>query len=155
MAIPARRTPTRDAKFFGALQLGARITVACLEAGYQRSAVYRWREVDTAFAASWTQAQDIAADLLEEEADRRGRDGYDEVTTRDGVQTIRNKHSDTLLVTRLKAMRPERYRDRGTTSAAPPQPIIIVVKNHLKELAGRLAAQGIAPKDMDLTKEEK
>lgn len=154
MAILARRTPARDAKFFASLQSGAPITVACREAGYQRSATYRWRKDDTDFVTRWNEAQDIAADLLEEEADRRARDGYDEVTTRDGVETIRNKRSDMLLLARLKAMRPERYREGGAAQGSKTVTIEIVVRNHLKELAERLAAQGIAPQDMNLTEQE-
>ena len=155
MALQARRTPARDAKFFAALQTGASITVACKEASYQRSAAYRWRKDNTDFATNWNEAQDIAADLLEEEADRRARDGYDEVTTRDGVATIKNKRSDMLLLARLRAMRPERYREGGAAQGSKTVKLEIIVRNHLKELAERLAAQGIAPQDMKLTEQEK
>jgi hypothetical protein len=153
MAKQAKRAPARDVLFFETLQQGATVGVACNASGYQHSAVYRWRKQDPAFATLWTEAQDIAADLLEEEADRRARDGYDETTSRsDGLQIIRNKRSDGLLLARLKAMRPERYRERSGSDG--PKPIVLVARNHLKELAERLAREGIARKDMDLTSTE-
>lgn len=78
--MPAKsvRTPEGDAKFFAALENGHPVRAACQAAGYARRCAYRWRKDDPAFATQWSEAMHIAGDLLEEEADRRGRDGYDE-----------------------------------------------------------------------------
>jgi hypothetical protein len=135
MAPLAKRTVVRDEMFFMALQRGVTVDVACHEAGYQRSAVYRWRKDDAVFAALWREAQDVAIDLLEEEADRRGRSGYDETTTVNGeVRTVKHKYSDQLLLQRLRAMRPERYRDRGLSKEAQRITVEFVVRNHLGDL---------------------
>ncbi len=56
-------------------------------------------------------AVEIAADVLAAEADRRGRDGVliDEVLARNTRGPRR--YSDTLLLARLKAVKPELYRE--------------------------------------------
>ena len=72
---PPKRSPKADARFFRALENAAAIALACRRAGYSRAAVYRWRAEDKAFAARWQLATAMAADALEAEADRRGRDG--------------------------------------------------------------------------------
>lgn len=69
-----------------------------------------WR-TDPIFAAACQGALETAADKLEEEVIRRGRDGWDEVQfNREGVAvgTIR-RYSDNLLLNALRAARPDRY----------------------------------------------
>lgn len=67
---------------------------ACAASGVSRNKAYRWRE-DITFRTLWEEALEDAADLLEQEAWRRARDG-----------------SDTLLIFMLKGLRPERYNDK-------------------------------------------
>ena len=153
MAHQAKRTAARDALFFDALQKGIAVHAACLASGYQHSAVYRWRKQHQAFADLWNDAQIVAADLLEEEADRRARDGYDETTTRsDGVQTVKNKRSDMLLLARLKALRPERYREGGGPQDLRNVKIEFVVRNHLLELTERMAKEAEKAAERDTIK---
>ena len=113
MSNPSTRTPEGDALFFAALENGFPVRAACEAAGYARRCVYRWRKEHEDFAQSWAEALMVAADLLEEEADRRGRDGYDEPVFFQGeVRGAKRKYSDALLLARLKALKPEHYRER-------------------------------------------
>ncbi|HJU40431.1 MAG TPA: hypothetical protein VJ724_12710, partial [Tahibacter sp.] len=115
-----KRSPKADARFFRALETAASIALACRRAGYSRAAVYRWRAHNADFAKRWRLAIAMAADALEAEADRRGRDGVpvDEVLKRNERGTRR--YSDTLLLARLKAVRPELYREPSPPVARRP-----------------------------------
>jgi hypothetical protein len=70
----------------------SRATKAC---GIDRSAAYKARETDAAFAQAWDDADKVLCDEMEYELQRRGR------TT-----------SDTCLIFWLKAHLPEKYGDR-------------------------------------------
>ena len=53
----------------------------------------------------------MAADTLEGEADRRGREGWSEdVFYRGQVVGKRQRYSDRMLMFRLKALKPEMYK---------------------------------------------
>ncbi|NOT40991.1 MAG: terminase [Alphaproteobacteria bacterium] len=130
MSQPSRRAAKRDQIFFTALENGYSINRACDAAGYARTSVYRWREEDDAFAMAWLRALNVAADLLEDEADRRGRDGTDEPVFYQGERCgAKRKYSDALLLARLKALKPAQYRD-GTFSQ---QTVNIVVRDFINE----------------------
>jgi hypothetical protein len=142
MTQPTRRAAKRDEVFFTALQNGHSIGRACEAAGYGRATVYRWRETDDTFAAAWLRALNVAADLLEEEADRRGRDGFDEPVFYQGEQRgAKRRYSDTLLLARLRALRPAQYRDGAFTQ----QTVNIVVRDFIKERAEAAALKANAP----------
>lgn len=65
---------------------------------------------DAAFAASWVQAVESAADRLEQAAWRRAVDGVAEPVIRGGQQVGETvKYSDALLVRLLQARRPGRF----------------------------------------------
>jgi hypothetical protein len=86
---------------------------------YAPRSVYRWRGEDPDFAARWATAVQMAGDLLEEESDRRGRDGYDvPVFHRGEVCGVKRVYANGLLLARLKAIRPARYRESRTVTAA-------------------------------------
>ena len=125
------RTAQADVRFFTALENGHPVRVACEAAGYARRSVYRWRAEDEEFAKAWVDAVMVAADLLEEEADRRGRDGTEEPVFYQGAQIgAKRRFSDALLLARLKALRPAQYRD----NAPQPQPAVtIVIRDFLNE----------------------
>ncbi len=128
------RTNVGDAMFFKALENGHSIRAACAAAGYTRQVVYRWRQKDPAFDESWRRAVMMGADLLEEEADRRGRDGWDQpVFFRGGQAGVKRKYSDALLLARLKAVRPDLYRERATTHSHPQAPVVVVRDFALEE----------------------
>lgn len=115
MPAPSTRTPDADDRFFTALENGHPVNAACAMAGYARRCVYRWRSADPMFAARWKDANAVACDLLADEADRRGRDGFDEPVFYKGEQCgTKRRYSDGLLLARLKALRPEQYRETPT-----------------------------------------
>ena len=135
MSNPKKRTPARDERFFAALANGHAVGRAADAAGYASASVYRWRLADPLFAGNWARAQAEAADLLAEEADRRGRDGVDEPVFHAGREIgSKRRYSDGLLLARLKALLPHKYREGY---AAPAQPVTITVREF--ELEGELA----------------
>ncbi len=128
MPAHSTRDPGADERFFTALENGHPVNAACAMAGYARRCVYRWRSSDHMFAARWRDANAVACDLLADEADRRGRDGYEEPVFYRGEQCgTKRRYSDGLLLARLRALRPEQYRETptlisfGQPTATPPR----------------------------------
>src|SRR5215831_2548107 len=86
------------------------LTKAAEIAGCDRNLHYHWK-ADRVYAEAFALAQTMAADLHEEEATRRAF-GWDETRyTNDGTPYTIKKFSDTLLIVRLKALKPDQYRD--------------------------------------------
>lgn len=143
MSAHSVRTPKGDDAFFKAIENGFPVRVACEAARYSRARVYVWRQDDADFAARWARARTIAGDLLEEEADRRGRDGYDEPVFYQGKEIgAKRKYSDSLLHARLKAVRPEDYRERPVSVPFAQQNVTVVVRDFaLEALVKRLVDQ--------------
>ena len=121
MANRTKRTPKRDEGFFGALASGLSVGAACKTAGYARTSVYEYREADEGFARRWQEADSAAVELMETEADRRAMKGTLEPVFHRGEKcgSVR-KYSDTLLMFRLKAKRPQTYRDRASLEHSGP-----------------------------------
>ena len=135
MPQPTSRSAAADDVFFTALENGHPVRAACKMARYARRCVYRWRAQDAAFAARWAVAMQMAGDLLEEEADRRGLDGFDVPVFYQGRTCgTKRKYSDGLLLARLKAIRPEMYRERGL-AATPRQPQLQPVSVNVRDFA--------------------
>jgi len=81
------------------------------------STLYAHRAQDPEFAAAWEEAADegeqAQAAALAAEADRRALHGVEEpVFHRGEVCGFVRKYSDNLLMFRLKALQPEKYRER-------------------------------------------
>lgn len=143
MSAKSPRTPERDQAFFAALENGHPVRAACEAAGYVRSCVYVWRKEDHDFAERWARALDIAGNLLEEEADRRGRDGYDEPVFFKGEERgAKRKYSDALLLARLKAIRPEQYREKITMPTVGQQSVTVVLRDFSLEALVQKAVRG-------------
>lgn len=89
------------------------ITAAAQAAEVPSSTLKLWIRTDPVFASAWAEAREAAADRLEQEIIRRAADGYLEPVYYQGKQvgTVR-KFSDLLAIFALKAMRPEKYRER-------------------------------------------
>jgi hypothetical protein len=82
--------------------------------GMSRSWVYKFKEQDEAFAEKWTDALEDYVATLEAEADRRAVKGNKKKVFYGGKEIgTTQDFSDTLLMFRLKALKPERYRDRS------------------------------------------
>ena len=110
----AKATPKkREEIFLSALAECGNVTHAARLAGWDRCYLYRKRQNDEAFAAAWKEAAVIGVAALEDEARRRGYEGWDEPVFHKGEEcgTVR-KFSDTLLIVLLKAHRPEKYQER-------------------------------------------
>jgi hypothetical protein len=103
-----------------------------------RQVAYRIREADASFAAQWDQALEDYADKLEREADRRAHDGLLKkkflrngdpvIDPETGQQYIEREYSDTLLIFRLKGLRPKVYRENidHTSGGEKLEPIAFV-----------------------------
>jgi hypothetical protein len=89
---------------------------ACKAAKISRRQVDEWRRTDEAFAMLMAEAMANAIDLVEYELHRRAVEGLDLPTTVAGEREVIKKYSDSLLVLRLKALKPavyDRQPERG------------------------------------------
>lgn len=114
---PTRVEENRRASMCAFLDAYARLGVigrAAEEAGIDRRTVYRWKEEDAEFAELFESAKEAYVEALEEEADRRGRIGWKEPVGwyRGKAGGKVRRHSDALLMFRLKALAPDKYRER-------------------------------------------
>lgn len=107
----------------------ANVSAAAKKAGVPRSTAYDWYKADEEFAAAWDDAVEVAVDSLEKEAWRRARDGVLKPVYQKGekVGQVR-EYSDQLMVTLLKAHRPEKYRERTQTELIGPGGGDLVIK---------------------------
>jgi hypothetical protein len=92
------RTPRAREKFLAKLAESCNVAASCRAANIGRSAAYQWRKEDDEFAAAWSEAEETAADMLEQVA-------WDRAT---GVDK-----SDRMLEILLKAHRPDKFTDRS------------------------------------------
>src|SRR5205809_104871 len=112
-------TKPRQQRFLTTLAATGNVSVAVALAGTSRTRVYQLRRADAAFAERWEEAEQIAADRLEQEAWRRAVEGVQEplvsagkiVRDDDGQPIAIRRYSDQLLVALLRAHRPARFRD--------------------------------------------
>jgi hypothetical protein len=109
----ARRvlTPRRAGLFLKCLAAGHSIVTACRHIGIGRATAYRYRRDDPAFAEDWNEANEIGADVLEDEAWRRAVVGTKKPIFYRGKQVgTKIVKSERMLILLLKARRPEQYR---------------------------------------------
>ena len=130
MKTKHNRTHKRDAAFFAAIADGLPPGEAAKEAGYTRVLVVEWQGTDPAFAKSWCNADDEAVERLEAEADRRAVKGTERPIYFGGKKrgSVR-EYSDALLIFRLKAKRPDVYRERSDRAPRSGPPRTVVIKN--------------------------
>jgi len=106
-AIPHAKKRAFLAAYAHCGQIGHAATLA----GCDRGSHYDWKRTDPAYAAAFQVAQAMAVEAYEDEATRRAL-GWDETRyTTDGTPYTVRQQSDTLLIFRLKALKPEVYRD--------------------------------------------
>ncbi len=109
----SERTPGNASVFLDALARGLSATAAAEAAGIARRTAYEWREADDEFRQLWDDAIESGTDRLEDEAIRRGHDGYDITTmTTDGTGQTVHKYSDTLMILMLKGRRTAKFAER-------------------------------------------
>ena len=129
MANKTTRTPVKDAKFFELIAGGATISDACRAVGYTRTVVYTYKSSDAKFSEAWDEANETAIERMEREADRRAVEGYDKPVFHLGVECgVQRQFSDTLLIFRLKAKRPEVYRERAEVAVTVTDEIASRIK---------------------------
>lgn len=103
------------------------LSIAAKAVGISRQTHYDWLKQDPEYELAFQDARDQYIDRLEAEADRRGVAGVDKPVFYQGNQVATVKeYSDVLLIFRLKALRPEMYRDNvDITSAGRALKIVI------------------------------
>lgn len=105
------RAATARRRFLDALAESGSVRAAAAASGRARGAWLALRSRDGAFAKAWDEALDAYVELLEAEADRRAVGGEEEPIFYGGKQVgSRTRASDSLLMFRLKALKPQRYR---------------------------------------------
>ena len=85
-----------------------------------RNSFYEWLKADIQFAAEFEEVKTDYVERLEKEADRRAVDGVNKpvfykgklIVDEHGVPITIKEYSDTLLIFRLKALAPDKYRER-------------------------------------------
>lgn len=111
-----RWTAARQRRFLRTLTQTANVSASAAAAGLSRSAVYRQRGHDPAFAESWDEALNAALDTLEEALMKRAIEGVDKPIFYGGKPCGTTKsYSDALAMFLLKSRRPEVY---GEVTAA-------------------------------------
>jgi hypothetical protein len=135
-------TPKKQEQFLAKLRSGHTATAAAKACKMSRSAAYKHRKADEAFAAEWDEATAEGAEVLEEEAIRRATRGVkreklhfhlgEVIKGEDGkpIKTIETEYSDTLLIFLLKGRKPETYRDnvKHTLAGDPDAPLTFEVR---------------------------
>lgn len=136
-AKPARKMavkfdPARRRKFLAAYRLVGVIRAGCDAANVSRNMVDYARQNDETFRQAFDDARDHAADLLEEEARRRAELGTQKlaisggkVVLHDGKPVMITEYSDRLMELMLKAVKPERFRERIEHSGDPARPVVV------------------------------
>ena len=120
------RAATVRRRFLDALAETGSVRAAAAASGRARGAWLALRGRDAAFAQAWDEALDAYVELLEAEADRRAVGGEDEPIFYGGKQVgSRTRASDSLLMFRLKALRPGRYRG----AAEEAEPLVVKIRD--------------------------
>jgi hypothetical protein len=142
-----RRVPLTSEKrqaaqelFLQAIAASGNVRRSAQLAGVSRETIYTWRRLDDDFAAAFADAEEDFADLLEQEAIRRGYSGVDQpvvsmgkvITDKDGNILTQKVYSDKLLERALSA-RHERYKPAAsqtnvTVQQQAPQVVLLMPK---------------------------
>jgi hypothetical protein len=121
--------------------------------GTSAARVYTLRHNDPAFREAWDEAEEIAADRLEQEAWRRAVEGFDEpvvsagklVRDENGNAVMVRRYSDMLLIRLLAAHRPQKFDRRlpstGAISGGPGVDVRAMLLTKLAQLAQHIAAE--------------
>jgi transposase-like protein len=97
MANRTIRTVENRRRFLELVGETGNVRDACRALDLHRTTVYDWRREDADFAAAWDEAIALGTEGMEDEARNRAING-----------------SDVLLIFMLKALKPDKYRERST-----------------------------------------
>lgn len=111
---PTKRSKIRDDKFFSLMCEHGNISKVCESLHvYTRRKIYEYRDKDPEFARRLKEAREFYVEKLEAECDRRAVEGTTKGVYFNGVEIARERvYSDNLLMFRLKALAPDKYRER-------------------------------------------
>lgn len=110
------------------------VSEACRAADISRVTVYELKKTDRLFAEEWENSIQESADTLEREAWRRAYEGVEEPVFYQGKQVaLVRKKSDLLIIFLLKAIRPEKFREKLMLS---PSEIDKIIEAELKAAKG-------------------
>lgn len=125
---PCRRTAGAvRRRFLDELARTGSVRAAAAASGRARGAWVLARQADPELARDWDEALDSYVEWLEAEADRRAVSGEEEPVFYSGKQVgVRTRVSDSLLMFRLKALRPGRY---GGVAAAADAGVVVEVRD--------------------------
>ena len=145
-------TQARQQCFIKALSETGSVTNAAALAGTSRTRVYELRKVNPAFATAWEEAEEIAADRLENEARRRAVEGVPEplvsagklVRDDDGQPIMVRRYSDNLLQALMRARRPP-PRERSVRFQLPELRSTADAADAVAAIAAAVASGAITP----------
>lgn len=118
MAHPIKFTPKKQKEFIRLLSETGNVSKCCKALNLDRETVYRYRRSNKKFAKEWEIAKEAYIGLLEDESWRRAFKGIDKAVWYKGeLVGIEKQFSDTLLMHRLNAERPDKYQYRQRIDA--------------------------------------
>ncbi len=139
-------------RFLEAYARSGYVSKACQEVGISRRTFYDWLKADETFATDVKLAEAELLDRLEQEADRRALEGLprkkftksgdpiiDPETSR---QYVEREYSDTLLIFRMKALAPEKYRDTFKHEHSGPDGGPIPIREIVVEMPDGMSSAG-------------
>lgn len=121
MGAVAEIVEPRKTAFLKELARHGVVSKACEVSGLARATAYCLRDTEAEFAQAWMDALAQAADGVEYEAHRRSVEGVEKLVFQKGIAVIdprtgqpyvERAYSDTVLLARLKALKPDLYRER-------------------------------------------
>ena len=112
LRTPLQNPRLKKARFLKAYGTVCQVTLAARMTGIDRGTHYDWLKADPGYKAAFEAVQDQAAQSLEDEAVRRAYEGVERPVTVAGKRELVREYSDTLLIFRLKGLRPAKYRER-------------------------------------------
>ena len=113
-------TSKKRERFLNRLADTGSATLACDYAPVNRRTIYRLKAEDEGFRAEWNDAMEVYLDKMEREADRRAIEGVPKFKVQagkavlnpiTGLPLVEREYSDVLLMFRMKAAAPHKYRD--------------------------------------------
>jgi hypothetical protein len=88
---------------------------AAEQVGIDRRTHCVWLKSDPVYAQAFERAEQFAADVAEDKLYELGIEGYNQVVWQNGIPVgVQKRYLPTLLLAIVNAMKPERYRWRGT-----------------------------------------
>ena len=105
-----------------------RLRAACRSVNVPHQLHYYWKRTDPDYAAAFAEAQQMAGELLEEEAMRRGLGWEETHYTAGGTPYTVTKHSDTLLIFLMKGAMPHKYGEKVAHTGDTGGPVEFVLK---------------------------